>query len=197
MSGIVARGERRCRWDGFVGEGWANGLPERSKTPRETYTSHLHQTPLLISAPPYESSANTFPTSPRLSQTYLSHNEGFRTPDGCLSRVNREEAGNGERLKVGQRRGGVFWCRKNPMSQLVLFFGRVERGHDSSCGQFRFRSFNCMLSRLNCVILNRSNGGFRMFDGWCQVPAKDIRKTLRNMVSNAVKRPCEYCPFIL
>jgi hypothetical protein len=101
---------------GKGGTGVANGLPECSKTPRETYTSHFHQTPPLISAPSYESSANAFPTPRtvprRLSQTYPSHNEAFHIPDGRLSKVNREEAGNGERLKVGQRRCGFRW-RKN------------------------------------------------------------------------------------
>ena len=86
---------------GKGGTGVANGIREGSKTPRGTYTSH----PIPIKH--HLSYASTFPTSRtaprRLSQTFPSHNEGCRAPDGLLSGINREEAENGERMNGGQR----------------------------------------------------------------------------------------------
>ena len=63
-----------------------------------------------------------------VSQTFPSHNEGFHAQNGLLSRVNREEAGNGERMKTGHRRCVLFRRRNNLTSRLVFFFLKEWRG---------------------------------------------------------------------
>ena len=80
-------------------------------TPRETYTSHTISIKHHLSH--LRPSIHTPALSPRLaphlrtSQTFPSHNEGFRAPDGSLSGINFEEVGDGEQMKVGQKRYGL------------------------------------------------------------------------------------------
>ena len=107
---------------GKGGTGVVNGIREGSKTPRGTYTSHPIPIKHYLSSPPIHTPTLSPCLERHLSASHrlfppITRASAARTSHGLSSSVNREEAGNGERMKVGHRLRGLYQFRKNLKSR--------------------------------------------------------------------------------